>query len=254
MRMNTKIIKSVAAALALAATGTASAVVITADNSWNGSASTTASGVTIAACNTADAGACASPGVIGTKDIPGVGVGAGVQGQGNNEIDWYSSGQYGNSEMLRFTFGTASIIDSLQLGLLFDGPEYTDFQENAKFRVTYQGGSTSVFSLVALYNTPGGSWDGSGTWTDSGLVDGGAGLWTSGMNPFGSGGVVQLDLFAAPGTCGTRTACSDQSDYVFRSLSATPVPEPGTLALLGAGLLSLVAFGPRRRGVNRIQS
>jgi hypothetical protein len=175
-----------------------------------------------------------------------VGAGAGVQGQGNNEIDWYAAAQAGNSEMLRFNFGSGSVIDTLKLGLLFDGPEYTDYQENAVFRVSYVGGSTSTFTLAALFATPGlGTWNGLGSWSGTGLDNGGSGLWT-GVNPFGSTGVLQLDLFAAPGTCGTRTTCNDQSDFVFRSLSATPVPAPGTLALLGIGLLGLVALRPRR--------
>jgi hypothetical protein len=185
--------------------------------------------------------------VIGTKDIPTVGAGAGVQGQGNNEIDWYSAGQAGNSETLRFTFGAGSVIDTLQLGLLFDGPEYTDYQENAVFRVSYVDGGISTFTLAAIFATPGlGTWNGFGSWSGTGLDHGGSGLWT-GLNPFGSTGVLQLDLFAAPGTCGTRTACNDQSDFVFRSLGATPVPEPGSLALLGFGFLGLVALRLRRR-------
>jgi hypothetical protein len=245
--MNRTIIKAVVGTLAFAAAGSASAVVITADNSWNGSPSVLAGGATITACNTSASGSCASPGTIGTKDIPTVGAGAGVQGQDNNEIDWYSAGQSGNSEMLRFVFGSASVIDTLKIGLLFDGPEYTDYQEKAVFRVSYVGGGTSTFTLGALFATPGaGTWNGFGSWSGTGLDNGGSGLWT-GLNPFGSTGVLQVDMYAAPGTCGTRTACYDQSDFVFRSLSATPVPAPGTLALLGFGFLGLVALRPRRR-------
>jgi hypothetical protein len=185
---------------------------------------------------------------MGSKNIPGVGDGIGVQGQGNNEIDWYS-GQPANSEMLRFTFGSANVIDSLQLGLFFDGPEYTDFQESARFRVSYVGGGSATYSLSTLYSSPGSAaWDGFGSWSGTGLVDGGSGLWT-GLNPFGSTGVLQIDMFAAPGSCGTTSACTDQSDYVFRSLKSTPVPEPTTLALFGLGLLAIGAARSRRLAV-----
>lgn len=228
-----------AAAAALGA-GSVLAGPIVADSSWNGQASVTTNGVTITAYNNL----AGQPGVIGIRDIPGIGVGAGVQGQGNNEIDWYSTGTGGNSEMLRFTFGEASLINTLQLGLLFDGPEYTDYQESASFKVTYADATTATYSLQALY--PGNySWNGSGAWVGSGLDSGQAGLWT-GFNPFGDKGVLQIDFSANRGTCGTLL-CSDQSDYVFRSMATSTVPEPGMLTLFGLGVLGAGLAGRRRR-------
>ena len=64
-------------------------------------------------------------------------------------------------------------------------------------------------------------------------------------NPFGNVAATKLVFTAVNSNlCQTQGACNNQSDYVLSSVTA--VPEPGTYALLVAGL-GVVGFAARRR-------
>jgi hypothetical protein len=143
-------------------------------------------------------------------------------------------------------------VSAITLGLLFDGPEYSDVNEVAQITANYVGGGSGIFSLTAT-GTHTAIWSlaTSGVASlGSGAVNGGTGAWTV-SNPFGNKVVSSLVFTAAngkkPASCPT---CSNQSDYTFISLTAspvTPVPEPETYAMLLAGLGLMGAIARRRK-------
>lgn len=235
---------SLLALAGLAWTSAAHAGLITASEVATGGQSASAGGATFSAYANTEATIAST---LASKHIPGIGTGLGVNGYGNTEIDWYATPHGGNSELLRVTLADASYVHDLTLGLLFDGPEYGDYLERANFRVRFADGSSGQYTLAALfgggYNTA--LWGGGGNWVSSGLWNGGAGLWVN-SDPFAGRAVRSFDMFAPPGSCGVSSGCWDQSDFVFRSMRTTSVPEPGTLALFAVALAGL-ALARRRR-------
>ena len=199
--------------------------------SLDGLAAATVNGVSFAA----------GGGNFGTKFLNGSG-GLGVTGgNSGNEID------IGQSITMSFA---SRVISDFTLSLLYNGPEFGDFREIAQVQA-FDG--TSVLGTYTLTvgndgSVPGAIWSGLGGVTNLSLptASGGASWLVSG-NPFGNVAATKLVFTAVNSSfCQTQGACSNQSDYVLTSVTA--VPEPGTYALLVAGL-GVVGFAARRRRV-----
>lgn len=228
------------AALALACAAPAvSAGVISYTDLVAGAHSVNVNGNTVSAWNNI---AQTQSAVFGARTQAGV-AGMGIQGHGNNEIDfYYNSNGTGDSESMAFDFGSSVVIQELTLSLLFNGPEYSNEHEIAEIFIDGHVGRLELIPLV----------EDKANWFVDGIfvaqisscskgatLNGGSGCFSI-MNPFGSLATSNMDLTAA------MIPNVDESDYLFRQVKFASVPEPGTLALLSIGVLGL-CFSRRRQ-------
>lgn len=168
--------------------------------------------------------------------ITGVGISG---GRTDGEIDI--------GERLTGTFSKEVVVSSINLALLFDGPEYNDVKEVAKILVNFADGGKGTFYLTAT-GVDTAAWTGEGSVLSigNGAVDGGTGAWQL-NDPFGLRLVDSIVFTAAAGVRkSTCTGCNNQSDYTFVSMSVIPVPEAQTSAMMVVGLFMIGGLAARR--------
>jgi len=166
--------------------------------------------------------------------VTGVGIAGGYVG---GEID--TAG-----ESIVFTFGEASVITSLDLTYLFQSPNHEDAANEAA-RILARAGDATYEGILQVVDGTSATWSfvGGGAVTTVSVPTTAGEGWFSIANPFGDLGIDALELLPvnASGNGDYRNA-----DYAFVGLAGRPVPEPGTVLLVGAGFAGPGLAGRKR--------
>jgi len=153
-----------------------------------------------------------------------------------------------SGEKITLSFGsTLAVVNEITLGMLFlKGVSGNQINEAAQLQTSggvacANGSTTCILSAVGV-------WRGSifGVQTLSPATEGNGGIFRI-ANPFGSELISSLDILAWKFT----PAGAANSDFGLVSVTyttTTVIPEPGTLVLVGLGMLGLASGGKRARG------
>lgn len=166
-------------------------------------------------------------------------IGLGVSGGTNGEIDIAT-------EALTIAFDYAQVVDSFRIVFFYNGPEFADVYEKGTVTANFDDGSSSVFTFGATGANGVLTWDGFGSYANScgSQTAGGSGCFDFTGEPLGSALVTSIVFNAIPGN--TVNGGTNQSDYSFGGLVATPIPGSLLLLLTGIGGLSFASRGRRK--------
>ncbi|MCL1467687.1 PEP-CTERM sorting domain-containing protein [Argonema galeatum] len=178
--------------------------------------------------------------------VKGIGVNSGAKETNGGWYDTLTYGELGGNEFIDLTPGSASILESLDLGFLYGNGIFGDkVNETVKLTATDLNGNKVEKTYTPIVDVNGGSLVNLSSSTDSQNGSKQGGGWYTWKNPFADLAITTLRLEAG----GSKTFKDNQSSdfsLVGASFTAKSVPEPTTLLGLGVVAVGLVT-GSRRR-------